>query len=60
VSSPALFLVPMPSGEEVKTVLDQIKDKGPTARTSDYDSFIRTDLLREIEQSGCIKTMVKR
>ena len=52
-------LVPTPSGEEVKTVLDQIKDKEPKARTTDYDSFIRTDLLREIEQSGFIKAMAK-
>lgn len=50
-------LVPTPSGEEVKTVLDQIKD--PKARTADYDSFIRTDLLREIEQSGFIKALAK-
>lgn len=50
-------LVPTPSGEEVKTVLDQIKD--PKARTTDYDSFIRTDLIREIEQSGFIKSLTK-
>lgn len=50
-------LVPTPSGDEVKTVLDQIKD--PKARTTDYDSFIRTDLIREIEQSGFIKALGK-
>ncbi|MBM4263392.1 MAG: ABC transporter substrate-binding protein [Deltaproteobacteria bacterium] len=50
-------LVPTPSGEEVKTVLDQIKD--PKARTTDYDSFIRSDLIREIEQSGFIKALGK-
>ncbi len=43
--------------EEVKTVLDQIKDKDPRARTTDYDSFIRGDLMREIEQSGFIKNL---
>ena len=42
-----------------KTVLDQIKDKDPKARTTGYDSFIRTDLLREIEQSGFIKALAK-
>ena len=52
-------LVPTPSVEEVKTVLDQIKDKDPRARTTDYDSFIRTDLMREIEQSGFIKALAK-
>lgn len=50
-------LVPTPSGEEVKTVLDQIKD--PKARRTDYDSFIRTDLIGEIEQSGFIKALSK-
>ncbi len=52
-------LVPTSSIEEVKTVLDQIKDKDPRARTTDYDSFIRGDLLREIEQSGFIKQLAK-
>ena len=50
-------LVPTPSTEEVKTVLDQIKDKDPRARTTEYTRFIRLDLLREIEQSGFIKTL---
>ena len=50
-------LVPTSSTEEVKTVLDQIKDKDPRARTTDYDSFIRGDLMREIEQSGFIKNL---
>jgi ABC-type nitrate/sulfonate/bicarbonate transport system substrate-binding protein len=50
-------LVPTSSPEEVKTVLDQVKDKDPRARTTDYDSFIRGDLLREIEQSGFLKTL---
>ena len=49
--------VPTSSPEEVKTVLDQIKDKDPRARTTDYDSFIRGDLMREIEQSGFIKSL---
>jgi NitT/TauT family transport system substrate-binding protein len=52
-------LLPTSSAEEVKTVLDQIKDKDPRARTTDYDSFIRGDLLREIEQSGFIKALAK-
>jgi NitT/TauT family transport system substrate-binding protein len=52
-------LIPTSSTEEVKTVLDQIKDKDPRARTTDYDSFIRGDLLREIEQSGFIKQLAK-
>jgi NitT/TauT family transport system substrate-binding protein len=50
-------LMPTSSREEVKTVLDQVKDKDPRARTTDYDSFIRGDLLREIEQSGFIKSL---
>ena len=50
---------PTSSSEEVRTVLDQIKDKDPRARTTDYDSFIRGDLLREIEQSGFIKALTK-
>jgi len=49
--------VPVPSTEEVKTVLDQVKDKDPRARTTDYESFIRGDLMREIEQSGFIKSL---
>jgi NitT/TauT family transport system substrate-binding protein len=52
-------LMPTSSTEEIKTVLDQIKDKDPRARTTDYDSFIRGDLLREIEQSGFIKQLAK-
>ncbi len=52
-------LNPVSSPEEVKTILDQVKDKDPRARTTDYDSFIRGDLLREIEQSGFIKTLTK-
>ena len=51
--------VPASSTEEVKTVLDQIKDKDPRARTTDYESFIRGDLLRDIEQSGFIKAVAK-
>ncbi|HVO94493.1 MAG TPA: hypothetical protein VMT22_16715, partial [Terriglobales bacterium] len=51
--------VPDPSTEEVKTVLDQIKEKDPRARTTDYDSFIRGDLIKEIEQSGFIKSLAK-
>jgi len=50
-------LVPTSSGEEVKTGLDQVKDKNPRARITDYDSFIRGNLLREIEQSGFIKCL---
>ncbi|MSP37294.1 MAG: ABC transporter substrate-binding protein [Deltaproteobacteria bacterium] len=52
-------LVPTSSAEEVKTVLDQIKDKDPRARTTDYDSFIRGDVLREIVQSGFFKQLAK-
>jgi len=52
-----LRLVPISSAEEIKTVLDQIKDKDPRARTTDYDSFVRGDVLREIEQSGFIKSL---
>lgn len=48
--------VPTPSPEEAKTVLDQIKDN-PKARTADPASFIRTDLMAEIEQSGFIRTL---
>ncbi len=50
-------LVPTPSVEEVRTVLDQIKD--PRARSVDPESFIRTDLMREIEQSGFIRALTK-
>lgn len=52
-------LNPVSSPEEVKTILDQVKDKDSRARTTDYDSFIRGDLLREIEQSGFMKTLSK-
>jgi NitT/TauT family transport system substrate-binding protein len=48
--------VPTPSPEEAKTVLDQIKDN-PKARTADPASFIRTDLMKEIEQSGFIRSL---
>jgi NitT/TauT family transport system substrate-binding protein len=51
--------VPDPSTEEVKTVLDQVKEKDPRARTTDYNSFIRGDLLKEIEQSGFIRSLSK-
>ena len=51
--------VPDPSTEEVKTVLDQVKEKDPRARTTDYNSFIRGDLLKEIEQSGFIHSLSK-
>jgi NitT/TauT family transport system substrate-binding protein len=51
--------VPIPSTEEVKTVLDQVKDKDPRARTTDYESFIRGDLMKEIEQSGFIRSLSK-
>ncbi|HEY7167479.1 MAG TPA: ABC transporter substrate-binding protein [Candidatus Binatia bacterium] len=54
-----LRLVPTSSTEEVKTVLDQIKDKDARARTTDYESFIRNDIMREIEQSGFIKALEK-
>lgn len=47
--------VPTPSVEEVKTVLEQIKDA--RARAVDPESFIRTDLMREIEQSGFIRSL---
>ncbi len=49
--------VPSPSVEEAKTVLEQIKD--PRARAVDPESFIRTDLMREIEQSGFIRSLAK-
>ena len=48
--------VPTPSAEEAKTVLDQIKDN-PKARTADPASFIRTDIMAEIEQSGFIRSL---
>lgn len=48
--------VPMPSPEEARTVLDQIKDN-PKARTADPASFLRTDLMAEIEQSGFIRSL---
>jgi NitT/TauT family transport system substrate-binding protein len=48
--------VPMPSPEEAKTVLDQIKDN-PKARAADPASFLRTDLMAEIEQSGFIRSL---
>jgi ABC-type nitrate/sulfonate/bicarbonate transport system substrate-binding protein len=48
--------VPTPSPEEAKTVLDQIKDN-PKARTADPASFIRSDVMAEIEQSGFIRSL---
>jgi NitT/TauT family transport system substrate-binding protein len=51
--------VPVPSTEEVKTVLDQVKDKDSRARTTDYESFIRGDLMKEVEQSGFLRSLSK-
>jgi hypothetical protein len=43
------------SPEEVKTILDQVKDKDPRARTTDYDSFIRGDLCVKSSRAGLSK-----
>jgi hypothetical protein len=40
------------NGRSQNRSLDQVKEKDPRARTTDYNSFIRGDLLKEIEQSG--------
>jgi ABC-type nitrate/sulfonate/bicarbonate transport system substrate-binding protein len=48
--------VPTPSPEEAKTVLAQIRDN-PKARTADPASFIRTDIMADIEQSGFIRSL---
>ena len=49
--------VPYPSLRGVETVLGFIEKDNPKAKTADPKSFIDDSLLREIEQSGFVKTL---
>jgi len=52
--------VPYPSLRGVETVLGFIEKDNPKAKTADPKSFIDDSLLREIEQSGFVKTLYQR
>ena len=49
--------LPYPSLRGVETVLGFIEKDNPKAKTADPKSFIDDSLLREIEQSGFVKTL---
>lgn len=49
--------VPYPSLRGVETVLGYIEKDNPKAKTADPKSFVDDSLLREIEQSGFVKTL---
>ena len=49
--------VPYPSLRGVETVLGFIEKDNPKAKTADPKSFIDDSLLREVEQSGFVKTL---
>jgi NitT/TauT family transport system substrate-binding protein len=49
--------VPYPSLRGVETVLGFIEKDNPKAKTADPKSFVDDSLLREIEQSGFVKTL---
>ena len=44
----------------VETVLGFVEKDNPKAKTADPKSFIDDSLLREIEQSGFVKTLYQR
>ena len=50
---------PYPSLRGVETVLGFVEKDNPKAKTADPKSFVDDSLLREIEQSGFIKTLYK-
>ncbi|MGZ8487827.1 MAG: ABC transporter substrate-binding protein, partial [Candidatus Binatia bacterium] len=49
--------LPYPSIRGVETVLGFIEKDNPKAKTADPKSFVDDSLLREIEQSGFVKTL---
>ena len=51
--------VPYPSLRGVETVLGFVEKDNPKAKTADPKSFVDDSLLREIEQSGFVKTLYK-
>ena len=52
--------VPYPSLRGVETVLGFLEKDNPKAKTADPKSFVDDSLLREIEQSGFVKTLYQR
>ncbi|MEA2659031.1 MAG: NitT/TauT family transport system substrate-binding protein [Candidatus Binatota bacterium] len=50
---------PYPSLRGVETVLGIVEKDNPKAKTADPKSFVDDSLLREIEQSGFVKTLYK-
>jgi NitT/TauT family transport system substrate-binding protein len=52
--------VPYPSLRGVETVLGFVEKDNPKAKSADPKSFIDDSLLREIEQSGFVKTLYQR
>jgi len=50
---------PHPSLRGVETVLGIVEKDNPKAKTADPKSFVDDSLLREIEQSGFVKTLYK-
>lgn len=52
--------VPYPSLRGVETVLGFIEKDNPKAKTADPKSFVDDSLLKEIEQSGFVKTLYQR
>jgi NitT/TauT family transport system substrate-binding protein len=52
--------LPYPSLRGVETVLGFVEKDHPRAKTADPKSFVDESLLREIEQSGFIKTLYRR
>jgi len=52
--------IPYPSLRGVETVLGFVEKDNPKAKTADPKSFVDDSLLREIEQSGFVKTLYLR
>lgn len=52
--------MPYPSLRGVETVLGMVEKDNPKAKTADPKSFIDDSLLREIDQSGLVKTLYQR
>ncbi len=52
--------MPYPSMRGVETVLGFVEKDNPKAKTADPKSFVDDSLLREIEQSGFIKTLYQK
>jgi ABC-type nitrate/sulfonate/bicarbonate transport system substrate-binding protein len=52
--------IPYPSLRGVETVLGFVEKDNPKAKTADPKAFVDDSLLKEIEQSGFIKTLYQR